>query len=219
MAYFPLFISLEGLPCLVIGGGRVALRKIRTLSEFGAQITVVAPEILPELEALSGLRLIRRRFEEKDLEHMSLVFAASSDQECNRKAARLARKKGIRVNAADLPEECDFFFPALVKRGDVTVGISTGGRIPAVAAGVRARIEQTLAEDLTEFSQQMGDMRKKIMESGACAKDHTGYQRRIKEYFEKYEDGESGNKDQCACAGTDETGHPFNEKQGAGAGI
>ena len=117
MAYFPLFISLEGLPCLVIGGGRVALRKIRTLSEFGAQITVVAPEILPELEALSGLRLIRRRFEEKDLEHMSLVFAASSDQECNRKAARLARKKGIRVNAADLPEECDFFFPALGKRG------------------------------------------------------------------------------------------------------
>lgn len=217
MAYFPLFISLEGIPCLVTGGGRVALRKILTLQKFGAVITVVSPEILPEIQELSGLRLIRRRFREQDLEGMAYLFAASSDERCNREAARLARKRKIPVNAADLPDDCDFFFPALVQRGDVVVGVSSGGKSPALAGRVRSLVDQALPGDLAGFAAQMGNMRSQIMEKGMSAGEDPAYRSKIEEYFERHEDSKGRNEDQRAGHGADQSGYTCNEREGGGA--
>jgi siroheme synthase-like protein len=203
MAYFPLFVSMEGVPCLVIGGGRVALRKILTLMEFGAAVTVVSPRLLPEIEALSGIKLVRRKFREQDLEGISFLFAASSDELCNRRAAQLGRERKIPVNAADLPGDCDFFFPALVRRGDVVVGVSSAGKSPALTGRVRALVERALPDDLAGFAGQMGSMRKEIMERGGTAGEDPAYRRKIEEYFERYEDSESRNENQRACHGAD----------------
>lgn len=219
MAYFPLFVSLEGLSCLVIGGGKVALRKVTTLRKFGAEVTVVAPGILPEIERVPGVKLIRRRFEEKDLENVSLIFAASSEEACNREAARLGRERRIPVNAADLPGDCDFFFPALVHRGDVVAGISTGGISPALAGRVRARIEEALPEDLAAFASEVGQMRQEIIKRGGCPGEDPGYRKKIEEYFAKNEDSQSGNEDKPACNETDRGGHSGRKKQGAGSGV
>lgn len=183
MAYFPLFVSLEGLPCLVIGGGRVAFRKIKTLQEYGAKVTVVSPEICPEIEEISGLKLIRRRFEEKDLRDSKIVFAASSDADCNAEAARLCREKKILVNVADVAQQCDFFFPALVKRGDVVVGISTGGKSPAIAAGVRKKLDRTLPKDLGAFTEEIGKLRKEIKDKGISTEGNEAYLKKIEDYF------------------------------------
>ncbi|MGN0377861.1 MAG: bifunctional precorrin-2 dehydrogenase/sirohydrochlorin ferrochelatase [Suilimivivens sp.] len=191
MAYFPLFVSLDGYPCLVIGGGKVALRKIRTLQEYGAKVTVVSPEICQEIEEMTGVKLIRRKFKEEDLTERKLVFAASSDEECNTEAARLCREKGILINVADEAEKCDFFFPALVKRGDVTVGISTGGKSPAVASKVRKKIDKLLPEDLGSFTEEIGKRRKEIKDRGDSTEGNEEYLKLIEDYFEgerKYDD-------------------------------
>lgn len=188
MAYFPLFVSLDGLSCLVIGGGKVALRKIKTLQEYGAEVTVVSPEICPEIEEIPGLKLIRKRFEEVDLKDIKIVFAASSEEQCNREAARLCREKKILINVADVAEKCDFFFPALVKRGDVVVGVSTGGKSPAIASGVRKAIDKALPQDLGAFTEEIGKLRKEIKDQGASTEGNLEYLKKIEDYFEKKTD-------------------------------
>lgn len=194
MAYFPLFVSLDKFPCLVIGGGKVALRKVRTLQEYGAEVTVVSPQIHSEMEALAGVKLIRRKFEEKDLGDIKIVFAASSDDACNREAVRLCREKGILVNVADAAKECDFFFPALVKRGDVVVGVSTGGKSPAIASGIRKEIDRVLPDNLGAFTEEIGRLRKKIRDSGDSAEGNREYLKRIENYFEQIADTMEGKK-------------------------
>lgn len=183
MAYFPLFVSLEGLPCLVIGGGKVAFRKIKTIQEYGAEVTVVSPEFCAEIERNPGLKLIRRKFEEKDLKDIKIVFAASSDADCNAEAARLCRDKKILINVADVADECDFFFPALVKRGEVVVGVSTGGKSPAIAAGVRKEIDRVLPEDLGAFTEEIGRLRKEIKDKGDSTEGNMQYLKKVEDYF------------------------------------
>ncbi len=183
MAYFPLFVSLEGLPCLVIGGGKVAFRKIKTIQEYGAEVTVVSPEFCAEIERNPGLKLIRRKFEEKDLKDIKIVFAASSDADCNAEAARLCRDKKILINVADVADECDFFFPALVKRGEVVVGVSTGGKSPAIAAGVRKEIDRVLPEDLGAFTEKIGRLRKEIKDKGDSTEGNIKYLKKVEDYF------------------------------------
>lgn len=183
MAYFPLFVSLEGLPCLVIGGGKVAFRKIKTIQEYGAEVTVVSPEFCAEIERNPGLKLIRRKFEEKDLKDIKIVFAASSDADCNAEATRLCRDKKILINVADVADECDFFFPALVKRGEVVVGVSTGGKSPAIAAGVRKEIDRVLPEDLGAFTEEIGRLRKEIKDKGDSTEGNMKYLKKVEDYF------------------------------------
>lgn len=147
MAYFPMFIQLEAAPCLVVGGGHVALRKVRKLLPYGAKLRVVAPRFLPELERLgaeAGLELLCRKFEPGDLPGSVLVIAATGDRSVNREIAALCRESGIPVNAVDDKEACSFLFPALVRRGPLSIGISTGGASPSAAVSIKERIEACL---------------------------------------------------------------------------
>ncbi len=151
MGYFPFFMELAGRRGLVIGGGAVALRKLGTLLPLGPQLTVVSPEMLPAVRALEGLQLLERPFAPEDLEGRDFVIAAAGSRAVNRQAAALCRARGILVDVADAGEEGTFLFPALVRRGRVSVGISTGGASPGMAAYLARRIEALLPEGLEEI--------------------------------------------------------------------
>lgn len=146
MAYFPFFIDIENKKILIVGGGNVALRKAEKLVQFGADIVVVAPEICAELERLDGVKLIRRRFENKDICTAFAVIAATNDKQLNARIYALCNDLGILVNTVDDPENCGFYFPALVRKNNVTVGISTGGTSPVFARYLREKTEELLDE-------------------------------------------------------------------------
>ncbi len=149
-AYFPMFVSLEGKEGLVIGGGKTALGKVRHLMPFGPVLKIVAREFCPEILGLcEGMELIRRDFVPEDIQDdLAFVIAASDDDGANRLAASICRRKRIPVNVVDVPKECTFFFPSLVERGRLTVGISTGGASPSAAIHVRKEIESLLDDRL-----------------------------------------------------------------------
>ena len=142
--FFPVFIPLKGQPVLLIGGGKVALRRAETLARFGAELTVVAPEILPAFMPLA--RCLLRTFRPEDVrEGYRLVIAASSDREANRTAGERARALGIPVSVADAKEESTFFFPAVIEGGGVVAGlISEGGHDHRLAARRAAEIREML---------------------------------------------------------------------------
>ena len=128
---------------LVVGAGKVALRKTRGLLEAGARITVVAPEWEAEFEELP-LRLVRRGFRASDMANTLLVFAATDDRLTNHRIAIAAKGKGVFANIADSVEECGFLVPARVHRGDVHIAISTGGESPRLTAELRKKLEEIL---------------------------------------------------------------------------
>lgn len=146
MALFPLFVDLKEKHCLVVGGGAVALRKARSLVESGARVAAVAPSFVSGWEE-TGVRLVHRPFAPGDLRGAALVVAATDDVALNRAVADACRDAHVPVNAANAPEACTFFFPALVRRGPLTVGVSTDGTSPAAAAYVRKTIDQALPGD------------------------------------------------------------------------
>lgn len=148
MAYFPLFIDLNQKQGLVVGGGAVAARKIRTLLSYGPHLTVCAPSVLPELEALPGLTLRWEPFSPALLEGAFFVIAATDDPELNSHIARLCRERNIPVNVADPGTESTFLFPSVVRRGPLTVGISTGGKSPSAAHYLKEQIEGLLPDNL-----------------------------------------------------------------------
>ncbi|MCS6953331.1 MAG: bifunctional precorrin-2 dehydrogenase/sirohydrochlorin ferrochelatase [Bryobacterales bacterium] len=142
--YYPVFLDLRGRRVLVVGAGRVGLRKIRGLLEAGAEVTVVDPHGSPELERLP-IHLRRRRFRRADVRRHVLVFAATDQRDVNRAVAEEARRLGIWVNVADNPAECDFLVPARVRRGNLQIAVSTGGQSPRLAAELRKKLEMLLA--------------------------------------------------------------------------
>lgn len=151
MAYFPFFVDLSGRDGLIVGGGAVALRKARTLLPYGPRLRVAAPEICPELQGLEGVKLLRRPFEEADLEGCAFVVAATGDQTLNHHVASLCGERRIPVNVVDDREASAFLFPALLRRGELSVGVSTGGASPAAAACIRDRLAQALPERIEEI--------------------------------------------------------------------
>ncbi len=143
LKHYPVFLDLRDRPVLVVGAGKIALRKTRGLVEAGARITVVAPECEPEFDDLP-VRMVRRRFRASDLTGVMLVFAATDDRLTNHRIAIAAKGKGVFANIADSAEECDFVVPARVHRGAVQVAISTGGENPRPSAELRKRLEEIL---------------------------------------------------------------------------
>jgi len=146
MRYYPMFVSLEGRACLVVGAGQVGLRKIETLADCGAASVLVVDknppdEALGQLLARPGLRsrlcFVQRDFEEADLDGMFLAIASTSSPAVNQRISELCRERGVLCNIVDQPEACSFIVPALVRRGDLTLAISTGGQSPALAKRIR----------------------------------------------------------------------------------
>ena len=143
LKYYPIFLDLKDRPVLVVGAGKVALRKTRGLLEAGARITVVAPECEADFESLP-VRMVRRRFRASDFSDAVLVFAATDDRLTNHRISIAAKGKGVFANVADSPAECDFLVPARVERGNLQFAISTGGESPRLAAELRRKLEDLL---------------------------------------------------------------------------
>lgn len=160
MPYFPMFIELKDHPVLIVGGGKVALRKLQKLLPYGARLTVVAPYILPEIEAFSHVKLRRRAFRAADLRpRPAMVIAATDDAAVNREIAVLCQKRHIPVNVTDEPSLCSFFFPALVQQGEFSAGISTGGASPTAAAYFKEELRELLPAHLNELLSWLEAMR------------------------------------------------------------
>jgi len=143
LKHYPIFLDVHDRPVLVVGAGKVALRKVKGLLEAGARVTVVAPECEPEFEGLT-VRMVARRFRAADLAGHLLVFAATDDRLTNHRIAIAAKGRGMLANIADCAEECDFVVPARVERGGVQIAVSTGGENPRLSAELRRRIEDLL---------------------------------------------------------------------------
>jgi precorrin-2 dehydrogenase/sirohydrochlorin ferrochelatase len=138
---YPVNLVLDGRRCLVVGGGKVALRKVEGLLACGGRVTVVAPRISAELRVLSEVMIEERPWRPDDLDGMWLAIAATDDPAVNRAVYDAGQRAGVWVNGADDPANCSFTLPSVVRRGDLQVTVSTGGRSPALATWLRRRLE------------------------------------------------------------------------------
>lgn len=146
MADFPLLFRLEGRLCVVVGGGPVGVRKVRALRDARATVRLVDPAASEG--ALPGeIEVVRRPFRPEDLDGAVLAFAATGDREVNAAVAREARRRSIPVNIADAPDEGDFTLPAVLRRGEITVAVGTGGASPALASLLRDRLSTPLGPE------------------------------------------------------------------------
>ena len=156
MLLFPFFENIEGRRFLIVGGGRIAKQKLSVLMRFTDRITLVAEDFAPEVESLmdpekaAGTVLLRKRFSPEDLELGDYIIAATSDRALNEEISRLAREKKKPVNVVDDAELCTFFFPALIRKGGLVVGISTSGKSPAYAGHLRREIEALVPDHIEE---------------------------------------------------------------------
>lgn len=162
MSYFPFFIEIGQKPCLVVGGGTVALRKIEKLLPFGGEITVVSPAFCPEVAEMAGIRRIQRCFRAEDIEGMLFVIGATDDEKVNGEISALCQKRNILVNIVDDREKCTFFFPALVKKGEFVAGFSSGGGSPLAVQFIRKKLEDALPDGFDKVVELLADVRERV---------------------------------------------------------
>lgn len=165
MAYFPFFIELGGREGLVVGGGAVALRKVEKLLPYGPKLTVLAPEILPEFKKMDSITCLEISFTPAALQGKDFVIAATDDAMLNQSIAQACQARRILVNVVDDPENCGFLFPALVKQGQLCVGISTGGASPSAAVYVKNRVAECLPENMEAILDYLSAIRQQVKEA------------------------------------------------------
>ena len=173
MGYFPFFMDISGKNGVIIGGGKVAARKVEKLLLFEPNLTVIAPQIeecirtqekLLGKDTAASLHYIQREFRMTDLSGADFVIAATDDEALNSRISAYCKSKQIPVNVVDDREKCSFFFPALVKEGALTIGISTDGKSPVAASWVRKEISRTLPAGLGDVIDLIGQIRPQVME-------------------------------------------------------
>jgi len=165
MDYLPVFLKIDAQPCLVVGGGAVAARKIRRLIRYKARVNVVAPELHPDLQALvseSRIRHIASEFQPDMLAGQVLVIAATDDSHVNEAVSRAAREQNILVNVVDTPQLCSFIMPSIVERDPVQIAISTGGASPVLARLLRARLETMIPSGYGKLAALVSDFRDEV---------------------------------------------------------
>ena len=188
MGTFPLFLELAGIPCLVIGGGKIAEGKVRALLKCGARVTVVSPTLAAGLKALARqgkIRWRRRLFQAGDLNGAQLVVAATDRQPVNEVASRLAKKRGIWINVVDQPRLCTFIFPSIVRRGKLTLAISTGGISPALAKWIRIDLQRRYGPEFGNLLNGMSRVRGRVLKqvSGVGRRKRL-FEKALKAYFQ-----------------------------------
>jgi siroheme synthase-like protein len=164
--FFPIMLRLDGQKCLVVGGGKVATEKIAGLLAHGAEVTVVSPCATPAIQkqARAGaLQWKNRRFRPPDAKGAFLAIAATNSSAVNSAVFRASRTHGVLCNAVDDPENCDFFYPAVVHRGPLQIAISTNGQSPAAAARLRRELEKQFGPEWGEWLKQIGRARASIL--------------------------------------------------------
>lgn len=159
MGYFPFFVDIKDKKIIIVGGGDVAFRKSVKLMPFEPKITVIAPDFIKDFEYLHGINMLFRKFDDNDIKGAYAVIAATDDNSLNARIYELCREKNILVNTVDDKEKCTFIFPALVKRDDITIGISTAGKSPFFAKYLRQYIEDELDDEMLLTLETLGKYR------------------------------------------------------------
>ena len=167
--YYPIFLNISGKKCVVVGGGHVALRKTKTLLDYGADVEVISPDLCPELNRLTETGEIaaqRKLYQSGDLKGALIVIVATDDRSINIEIAKEAKGTGVLVNAVDDPSNSDFIVPSCLRRGDVTLAISTAGRSPALARKIRTRLEKDLVDEYAALALLIDEVRAEIKRLG-----------------------------------------------------
>ena len=167
MGFYPIFLDVSRRRCVVIGGGPVAERRVEGLLAAGAAVTVVSQAITHRLEKLAkegAVRYIARAYEAGDIEGFDLVFVATDDGAANQAVFSEACSRAVWINSADDPENCDFILPAVVRRGELSVAISTGGASPATTRAIREELENYFTPDYARLVQIAGEVRRELRE-------------------------------------------------------
>ncbi|MBR1866450.1 MAG: bifunctional precorrin-2 dehydrogenase/sirohydrochlorin ferrochelatase [Lachnospiraceae bacterium] len=191
MAYFPFMVDIKGMHCLVVGGGRIALHKVKILQDFDVYIKLVAQEICQELKAFEGelLHFEERTFRDDDVEGMDFVIAATNQEALNYHVSDLCRHSRIPINAVDMKEACSFIFPAMVRNQDLLIAISSGGQSPAAVSYVKDKIQRSVPEYYGEMIETLGGYRDLILEHV----DDSAKRKRLFYELLEYGDSHGGN--------------------------
>ena len=166
MQYYPVHLDIKNRNCLIVGGGAVGTRKVNTLLECGAHVTVVSPDPTSQLARLASeasITLKRRAYRSDDLSGMFLVIGASDDETLNLQISKDAERAHILCNIVDRPEVCNFILPSIVRRGDLVITISTSGKSPALAKHLRQKLETQFGREYADFLLLMGAIRQKLL--------------------------------------------------------
>ncbi len=166
--YYPLFLDIQDKTCVIVGGGAVALRKAKTLKEYGAKVVVVSPEVseaINDMVNAGDVKWIKKNFTPPHLDGAELVFACTSHETVNEEVYTAATERNIQVNVVDNLELCSFMVPSVVNRGDLSIAISTSGKSPAVAKHVRKLLHKTFGDEWAAYLDIMGRARKAVLEN------------------------------------------------------
>jgi len=175
MRYYPVFLDIQDRSCLVVGGGRVGTRKVKTLLACGARVVVVSPEVTAELDKMAAQGLIdlhRRNYCSGDLETAFLVIGATDDQAFNRQIHQDAEAAQRLCNIADQPALCNFVLPSIINQGDLSIAISTAGKSPAFAKHLRRQLQSQFGPHYGRMLDLMGAIRKRLLSDEHAPEAH-----------------------------------------------
>ena len=169
MSFYPICLDLEARACVVVGGGRVAERKVLGLLSCQAQVSVISPELTEELQlqhASGNIEWIDREYRQGDLAQAFLVIAATDDEETQKQVYVEADTNNLLLNVADVPKRCNFILPASAKQGDLTISVSTAGKSPALARKIRMELEKRYGPEYRVLVDILGAIRPQVLASG-----------------------------------------------------
>jgi uroporphyrin-III C-methyltransferase/precorrin-2 dehydrogenase/sirohydrochlorin ferrochelatase len=208
--FFPIFLDLENRDCLVVGGGKVAARKVALLLRAGASVQVIAPQLCAGLARLAGDKRIvhrAREFTDADIEGRVLVIAATDRQDVNRRVSELAKRANIPVNVVDQPELCSFIVPSVIDRSPVQVAVSTGGSSPVLARLLRARLESYVPAAYGRLARLVESFRDQVKQRFSSMEQRRQF----------WENALQGEVAELLFAGRDDTARQQLERQLAGS--
>ena len=175
MRYYPVYLDIQNRKCLVVGGGSVGTRKVMTLMDCGASVTVVSPDFTTQLFQLADTRAIKlkkRPYRSSDIDGMFLVIGATNNEELNRQISEDAQRLNKLCNIADRPEACNFILPSFINRGDLIIAISTSGKSPALSKKLRKDLENEFGQEYAEFLRLMEVIRQRLLSKNRDSKTH-----------------------------------------------
>lgn len=179
--YYPISLNVRGRKCVVIGGGQVALRKVRTLLEHGANVEVISPELcsgLGQLADKDSIHVLNRVYQEGDLTGAFITIAATDDSSVNQQVIGEARRKAVMINVVDDADNSDFIAPSYLQRGDITIAVSTAGRSPALARKIRTVLEKEFTDEYASLAQLVSEVRDQLKHQGIQV-DGEGWQQAL----------------------------------------
>ncbi len=175
MPLYPVHLAINGQLCLVVGGGKVATRKVQSLLPCGAVIRVISPvaeQRIVDLAEMGQVEWLRRNYQQGDLQGAKLVFAATDNEEVQDMIVAEARASDILVNVITRPDACTFQVPASLRSGDLLITVATGGGSPALAARIRKELQQVYGPEYGRLVALMGELRRQVIASGGSPEEH-----------------------------------------------